>query len=109
MSLWEERAARNEALFREVNEQVQAVADRHGDPARDELGVICECSDDHCTQHLQIAADAYEAVRADPRQFIVVAGHQGEFEEVVGRGAGYLIVRKDAAAGRIAEQTDPRG
>ena len=28
MSLWEERAARNEALFREVNEQVDSLSER---------------------------------------------------------------------------------
>lgn len=108
MSLWEERAARNEALFREVNEEVQTLADRHGDPARDELGVICECSNDACRERLQLSVEAYEAVRSDPRRFIVAPGHEGEFEHVVARRPGYTIVEKDGTAGRIAEQTDPR-
>jgi hypothetical protein len=108
MSLWEERAARNEALFREVNEQVETLADRHGDPARDELGVVCECSDDACTERLQLSVGAYEAVRSESRHFLVVPGHEGDFEHVVAARQGYLIVEKDGAAGLIAEQTDPR-
>lgn len=109
MTLWEERAARNEALFREVNEQVQTLAGRHGDAGRDELAVVCECSNDACSERLQVAVETYEAVRSDGRQFLVAPGHERDFEHVVARRPDYLIVKKDGAAGRIAEQTDPRG
>ena len=52
MNLWEERAARNEALFREVNEQVDSLSERQGSGAEEELLFICECSDDRCTERV---------------------------------------------------------
>jgi hypothetical protein len=104
MSLWEERAARNEALFREVNEQAQSL---HAGRAT-ERRFVCECSDASCTLQIGLPSSAYEAVRADPRQFLVAPGHEGAFEVVVERHPDYLIVRKEGRAREIAEQTDPR-
>lgn len=108
MNLWEERAARNEALFREVNEEVRSLAERHGKPLRDEITVVCECSDASCVDQLRLSFAAYEDVRRDGKQFLVAPGHEGDFEEVVARKSSYLIVKKVGAAGRIAEQADPR-
>jgi hypothetical protein len=108
MQLWEERAARNEALFREVNEQARRLAARHGGVSRQEFAVVCECSDDRCVERLHLSVDAYEDIRRDGRQFVVAPGHEGEFEEVVAREAAYVVVRKLGKAGRIAEEADPR-
>ncbi|SRR5579871_5429421 len=108
MGLWEERAARNEALFREVNEQAESLAERHGRAAGGELGLVCECSNAACTERLWLSLAVYEAVRSDPRQFVVVPGHENSFEHVVEHNPGYSIVKKDGSAGRLAEQTDPR-
>jgi len=104
MSLWEERAARNEALFREVNERVASLATGGGD----EIGFVCECSDDACVVRLHLTRADYEAVRANPRTFIVALDHDGSFERVVERRARYAVVEKHGAAGRISEQHDPR-
>lgn len=104
MSLREERAARNEALFREVNERVASLAAE----GAHEVGFVCECSDDACVDRLHLGRDEYHAVRADPRRFIVVPGHEGSFERVVERHATYSVVEKHGDAGRISEQHDPR-
>lgn len=109
MSLWEERAARNEALFREVNEQVDSLSERQGSGAEEELLFICECSDDRCTERVTVPRAAYEDVRANPRRFLVVPGHDHDFEHVVERTEWYAIVEKEGRAGDVAEQTDPRG
>ena len=107
--VWEERAARNEALFREVNEKVEAVSRKFGfDHATETVAFVCECSDETCMEHLRIPIAIYEAVRADPRRFIVRAGHETEIERVVGRHDGCVIVEKEGTAGKIAVQTDPR-
>jgi hypothetical protein len=37
-----------------------------------------------------------------------VPGHDGDFEHVVERSPGYVIVEKEGDAGRIAQRTDPR-
>lgn len=108
MSLPEERAARNEALFREVNEQVRSLAGRPESTPAEELMIICECSDDRCTDRVSLTLAAYEAVRANPRRFLVVPGHDNDFERIVQRADGYSIVEKEGQAGRVAEQTDPR-
>jgi hypothetical protein len=107
VSLFEERAARNEALFREVNEQVRALASRGPDTAATAT-FICECSDADCTERLTLEVSVYEAVRGRPRRFLVRPGHEGPFEEVVDRGDGYVVVEKQGTAGRIASETDPR-
>jgi hypothetical protein len=104
MNLWEERAGRNEALFREVNEQVEALSgESPGAP-----GFVCECSNADCTERLHVSLPVYESVRAEPRRFMVVPGHEHEAEHVVERRDGYVIVEKEGGAGRISEQTDPR-
>lgn len=108
VSLWEERAARNEALFREVNEQVQAL-NGEDTPARRSVGIVCECSDERCIERLTVPLAAYEHVRASSRRFIVAPEHVSEIvEHVVEHAAGYWVVEKDGRAARIAEVTDPR-
>jgi hypothetical protein len=107
MSLWEERAARNEALFREVNEQVRAVSGQFGSPP-EQTAFVCECSNDGCVERIRVPVTVYESVRQNPRRFLLVPGHANEFERVVERANGYVIVEKEGRAGRIAARTDPR-
>ena len=71
-------------------------------------GFVCECSQDTCAERVQVALSVYEAVRADPRGFILLPGHENQVERVVERVDGFLIVEKEGVAGRIAEANDPR-
>jgi hypothetical protein len=105
VSLWEERAGRNEALFREVNERVRDLAGDH----RGSAEFVCECSREDCSERIHVPLAVYESVRADPRHFLVIPGHENDLLETVGeRTASYLVVEKEGAAGRIADRTDPR-
>lgn len=106
MSLWEERAARNEALFREVNEQVRDLAETFRDGA--DATFVCECSDADCTEHVRLSLATYESIRADPRRFVLRPGHESDVERVVEQADGYTVVEKEGLAGRIAARTDPR-
>lgn len=108
MTLFEERAARNEALFREVNEQVERLAGRW-DPAGS-AGFVCECGNADCAEHVEVPLEEYERVRRDPRRFVVLPDHvMPELEHVVERASHYAIVEKDApAAVRVVEQHEPR-
>jgi len=108
MSLSEERAGRNEALFREVNERIEELHDRL-ESGRTE-SFVCECPDGACTERLTVPVETYERVRSNPRRFLVAPGHERpELEYVVERGDGFLIVEKDdPVAGRVAERTTPR-
>jgi hypothetical protein len=102
------RAARNQALFRSVNEQMQAVNDALS-AVSGSLAIACECADTTCIETLEIAADEYEAIRAEPRRFAVLPNHvYPDVENIVDEGAGYVVVEKIAAAGEEAEQLDER-
>lgn len=103
-SLWEQRAARNEALFREVNENIARLEERHGTTVTDPV-YICECANAGCAEQLAIEPDTYRRVRQEPRRFFVRPGHEeAQLERVVERHREYLIVEKTGEAGRVAEQ-----
>ena len=104
-SLWEQRAARNEALFREVNENIARLEDRHG--TTDAQAVyVCECASASCTEQLAIDPATYRRVRLESRLFFVRPGHEDpELERIVERHDDYLIVEKTGEAGDVAEQT----
>ncbi|HSC51613.1 MAG TPA: hypothetical protein VLD16_15230 [Gaiellaceae bacterium] len=105
MTLWEERAARNEVVFRQVNEEVASL----GPGSASVASFVCECSDASCIERIDVPLDAYEAVRASPRRFVVRPGHErSELEQVVDRRDGYLVVEKVGDAGAVAERTAPR-
>ncbi len=101
----EKRLALNEVMFREINERLESRIETlsQGEP---QLTVLCECSDPDCTTRLSVTTGEYETVRSDPRQFVVVPGHESErVERIVERTDRYEIVRKAGLAGEIAELT----
>ncbi len=104
-SLWEQRAARNEALFREVNENIARLEERYGTTAT-EPAYVCECADAGCAEQITIDPETYRRVRAEPRLFIVRPGHEDrQLERIVETHDAYLVVEKTGAAGEVAEQT----
>jgi hypothetical protein len=103
-SLWEQRAARNEALFREVNENIARLEERHGTTTAEPV-FLCECANADCARNLAVEPDVYARVREQPRYFIVLPGHEdAQIERVVETHRGYLIVEKTGVAGEVAEQ-----
>lgn len=110
MTSREERIARNEALFREVNERIEQVhADAGELGSGDTFAVLCECGDQNCVEEVQLTALEYEQTRADPRQFVIVPGHSvPDVEEIVGGGEGFEVVRKHVEEAEIVERSDPR-
>jgi hypothetical protein len=103
----EERLARNEAFFREVNERINVVAHGFGDDARYEF--LCECVDLACTERVTLTLDEYEAVRADGRRFVVARDHAAPgIEVVVERNGDHEVVEKVGLGGEVADELDPR-
>jgi len=91
----QERRARNEAIFREVNERIEELSKRSGI--------------DGCTELLQVSYHQYEAVRQNPRHFLVLPGHQDpDVERVVDQHANALVVEKFSDTSEIAVEHDPR-
>ncbi len=101
-----ERIGRNEGMFREVNEAIQ----RGLWPGEDDQAQFrCECALLECNLAVTLRLREYERIRAHPRRFFVVPGHEvPEAEDVVERTAGWLVVEKRGQAGAVAESTDPR-
>jgi hypothetical protein len=107
VGVWEERAGRNEAIFREVNENIAKLEGRLGTES-DSLRVICECAQADCTTQFEISPDEYARVRRHPDRFIVVRGHEGpSVEHVVEEYREYVVVEKHGAAEAAADATPP--
>jgi hypothetical protein len=100
-----QRAAMNEAAFRKVNEGMEVGQDPAG-----LLTFICECGRMGCTRMIELTRAEYEAVRANPRRFALLAGHEmEEVETVVDRHERYLVVEKNEdVEAEVVEDTDPR-
>jgi hypothetical protein len=105
---FEHRVGRNEARLRAVNEGID-----RGRVATDRetlIAFVCECGSLDCRRLLQVTPAEYEAVRADPRRFLIIAGHEiAEAEVVVATRERYTVVEKRGVAGAVAKRTDPRG
>ena len=122
MSRREERLARNEAFFRELNERLEAATP----DSAEELVVVSECADEDCVQRLTMREGEYEAIRAHvargrPRgrqdeairahdtHFVVAVGHVDvRIEDVVRHTDRFEVVAKRGVAGEIAEDLVPR-
>jgi hypothetical protein len=101
------RVAINESAFREVNEAIERGL-WQGEP--DSLVAFrCECASLDCDKLVELTPPEYERVRRDPRQFFLLRGHEiPEVETIVESHERYVVVEKQAQAGRIAEARDPR-
>jgi hypothetical protein len=98
------RAARNESLFRTVNENVRSVNETFA-TITDLFTVMCECADVGCTQSIAIPRHEYVAARANDRHFVVVPSHvDPDVERVVSERDGFVMVEKTGEAGLIAEE-----
>src|SRR3954452_23056312 len=105
------RQARNEALFREVNERIEQLG--QGAQAWSPDGTvefICECGEEGgCGERVRIPLAVYERVRAQDDRFVVKPGHEEPaLEHAVARTDDYVIVDKIPAAEPFVED-DPRG
>jgi hypothetical protein len=94
MSPRDERAIRNEALFREVNVHIADLEERvHA--SGELLPLVCECVRTGCSVPLEVEPSTFNRVREHPLQFLVAPGHEDlAVESVVERHIDYLIVEK---------------
>jgi antibiotic biosynthesis monooxygenase (ABM) superfamily enzyme len=108
----EEQARRvglNEAIFRQVNEQIRGLNADFG-TERSVMTVVCECGDGECTEQLQIRTQDYERIRGDSRRYVVAKGHEiNDVERVVEQADGYDVVQKrEGTPAELARELDPR-
>lgn len=97
-----ERLARNQSLFREVNEQIEDAG------SNETVEFVCECSDADCVSTVELKLPEYERIRANSTWFFVKTGHEiPELERVISQDDGYVVVEK--IVGReFSKEVDPR-
>jgi hypothetical protein len=105
MSVSLERLARNQALYREVNERILELLDG----PTGSVDVLCECSNEECAETLAMTIREYERVRERPTTFAVVPGHEIlAIERVIASNPTFLVV--DKVEGRdLVEQLARKG
>lgn len=110
MQTGEERIAKTESLFRNVNERIAEASERFEGGETDDAHFLCECADPGCAEQLKVPLDEYEEVREDATTFVLDPDHvRPEIEKIVERRRGYAVVKKvNAAAARIVRKLDPR-
>jgi hypothetical protein len=108
VDLRQQRVAKNEILFREVNERIKDVsAELESEEPTD---FLCECGSESCTQPISLTLSEYEDVRQEATSFAIVPGHEvDDVETVVGQNERFAVVEKDTpVAARMATEQDPR-
>lgn len=69
------RAARNQSLYREVNERIKELNERFDEASGLGAEWICECLDPECREEMQLSFGEYEQLRTHPNPFVVLPGH----------------------------------
>jgi hypothetical protein len=95
----EVRAARNQSLFRALNERLRELNESFAS-LTDRFTITCECADRSCIEMVEIRPDDYLVLRAELRHFAVLPDHvYPDVETIVRENDGYVVVEKigDAA------------
>jgi hypothetical protein len=106
----EERLAKNEALFRGINERVRELKSELADAGPGTLiEFMCECGRSDCVEQVQLTISEYERVRAEPEHFLLKPGHElADVERVLAEGDRFVVVAKHEEEAAVARETDPR-
>jgi hypothetical protein len=105
------KLAINQSAFRSANERLRGAALSHRFRPNQRVPFICECADPHCRETVMLSLVDYEAVRAHPDRFFLVAGHEdveAAHERILEAEQGYSVVEKVGTAGGEAVLLDPR-
>ena len=108
MAGWEERAALNESVARDLNEGIEAAHEESGREGY--VPMLCECGKAECEHVVPMTLEEYEAVREDPRHFAVAPEHLlVQVDQVVEDEGRFLVVEKrPGVPATVAEDEDPR-
>jgi hypothetical protein len=97
------RVARNEAVFRSVNREIEQASREVGDA---DLEILCECGRDDCRELIQVTVSEYDKSHEQEDRFIVLPGHETtSIERVAERTDRYLVVDKFGEAEEIVERS----
>jgi hypothetical protein len=102
----QERAARQQSLFRDLNERLDEVMGE----LDSEQDFLCECADRECNEMVSVSRSEYELVRSVSTHFVIARGHElaGVENVVMHAGGRFSVVEKIERAAEIAQLLDPR-
>ena len=106
----EQRVGQNQALFREVNERINALQEARA------VWVtisewVCECADETCTERIAMTPEEYEELRSNATHFVVAPAEMHvvpDVERIVEKRERYWVVEKQGEAAEVAEELDIR-
>ena len=103
----ETRAARNQAMFRAVNDRLREAEESLAELSG-RYSFVCECIDLDCIEQIELTGDEYAALRASPDRFAVYPGHvYPDVERLVETHDQYQVVEKVAEGGDLARAATP--
>lgn len=98
------KIARNEAIMRNSNYRIEEAAKGL---EHEVFRAFCECGYGDCRDKVELTISDYDRIRAHPRRFFVVKGHEIPFaEDVVERQEKFFVVEKPEEAQPILSQYD---
>ena len=102
------KEAKSQALFREVNERIEHLAENSGGFGPDSF--ICECGNPECMQLNSLTRAEYESIRGQANRFVIALDHENPVTEtIVEQHERFAVVESYAGeASQIARETDPR-
>jgi hypothetical protein len=99
-------AGRRQTLFREVNEQIECLAESL---LLEAIPMLCECGMTDCKERIELTRAEYELLRLHPARFAVLAGHDiPAVERVVEENERFVVVEKLDESAAAAIEHDPR-
>jgi hypothetical protein len=104
-------AANNQSLFRSGNERLKKFNEEWFGTVLPRGGWVCECANDTCLEHIEMASSEYEAVRQNGAHFFVAPSDEHvwpDVENVIARNDHYWVVEKTGHAHDLAKRADPR-
>jgi hypothetical protein len=100
-------AARNEEVFRSINERIEEGAKQHG--VEQLLPFHCECATEGCVETIELQPAEYDRIASNRERFVVVPGHEQPTVETVAEShSTYLVVEKTGEARAEIEHEHPR-
>jgi hypothetical protein len=101
------RAARNETVFRAINERIEAGAAMHGIESSERLH--CECDRSSCFEKLEMRPAAYREVLERRYCFVTAPGHADpRIERIIEEHNGYCVVEKIGEAREALDKQHPQ-
>lgn len=105
----QDRVARNEAMYRAVNRELERLSEEAGGDPDDQLEVVCECGEEGCNATLALTITDYDQAHGQRDRFVVAGGHENpQLEHVVTRKEHYVVVDKFGRAETVAEAEERR-